>query len=72
MSGKSVALEGYRLRAPVRHGNSGGPVVLPTGQVVGVIASGDGRNVGYAVAASEVIPLLQRAAATRAVDTGTC
>jgi hypothetical protein len=73
LAGEVVPLEGYRLRAQVRHGNSGGPVVLEGGQVVGVIASGNGRNVGYAVAASEVLPLLERAsAAGRAVDTGTC
>jgi S1-C subfamily serine protease len=45
----------YTIRALVRSGNSGGPLISPNGQVLGVIfaAAADDRNVGFALTAEE-------------------
>jgi S1-C subfamily serine protease len=63
------------LQTRVRPGNSGGPFVLPDGTVAGVIfaASSADRDVGYALAASEVAPALARSVGqTEPVGTGPC
>ena len=47
--------------APVNPGNSGGPLVNLNGQVVGVISSGGGENLAFAISAalvSRVVPSL--------------
>jgi S1-C subfamily serine protease len=65
----------YELQARVRPGNSGGPFVLASGQVAGVVfaRSISDDNIGYALAASEVTPLLAEAAnQTRSLSTGAC
>lgn len=65
----------YELQAEVRPGNSGGPFVLVDGRVAGVVfaASTLDENVGYAIASTEVIPLVERALGrTGAVPTGDC
>ncbi len=65
----------YELQARVRPGNSGGPFVLPTGEVAGVVfaRSLSDNQVGFALSASEVIPLVAEAALQRtAVSTGAC
>jgi S1-C subfamily serine protease len=65
----------YELQARVRPGNSGGPFVLPTGEVAGVVfaRSVSDDQVGFALSASEVIPLVADAAAQpTAVSTGAC
>jgi S1-C subfamily serine protease len=65
----------YELQARVRPGNSGGPFVLPTGEVAGVVfaRSVSDDNVGFALSASEVIPLVAAAASQRTgVSTGAC
>lgn len=53
---RGVTREIYALRALVRQGNSGGPLVGPDGRVLGVIfaAAADDPNVGYALTADEV------------------
>jgi len=53
----------YELDAVVRQGNSGGPFVLPSGRVAGVIVANSvlDENVGYAIAAEQVAPLIARA-----------
>lgn len=72
---KTVMRSIYILQTEVIRGNSGGPVVLTDGTVIGVIfaRSDSDDNVGYAVRSSEVIPALQRAVQrNQAVDTGFC
>jgi S1-C subfamily serine protease len=65
----------YELEALVRAGNSGGPVVLPDGRVIGVVFSRSlsEAGVGYALVGGDVAPRLRSAAARSAgVDTGAC
>jgi S1-C subfamily serine protease len=63
------------LQTRVVPGNSGGPFVLGNGDVGGVVvsASTTDRDLGYAIAAQELGPLLDRAGnRTAAVSTGPC
>jgi S1-C subfamily serine protease len=72
---RQVTREIYALRALVRQGNSGGPLVDPQGRVLGVIfaAAADDRNVGYALTSDEVADEAREgAAATRRVGTQRC
>ncbi|MGH2812707.1 MAG: MarP family serine protease [Actinomycetota bacterium] len=65
----------YQLQAEIRPGNSGGPFVLSSGEVVGVIFSTSATNpdVGYAITSPEVIPRVRDASGrTQGVDTGPC
>ena len=70
-----VTREIYTIRALVRSGNSGGPLVAPNGRVLGVIfaAAADDRNTGFAVTAREASEAAKRGAErTRGVRTGDC
>jgi S1-C subfamily serine protease len=70
-----VTREIYTIRALVRSGNSGGPLVAPNGDVLGVIfaAAADNRNVGFAVTAKEAAGVAESGAErTRGVRTGDC
>ncbi|WBB78842.1 MarP family serine protease [Micromonospora sp. WMMD882] len=70
-----VTREVYTIRALVRSGNSGGPLVAPNGLVLGVIfaAAADDPNTGFAVTAEEARPVaLAGAERTRGVETGDC
>jgi S1-C subfamily serine protease len=53
---RTVVREIYALRARVRPGNSGGPLVSPDGTVYGVVfaAAADDPQTGYALTAAEV------------------
>jgi uncharacterized membrane protein required for colicin V production len=65
----------YELEAAVRPGNSGGPVVVPDGRVVGVVFSRSlsEASVGYALVGGDVAPRVRTAAGrSAAVDTGPC
>lgn len=70
-----VTREIYTIRALVRSGNSGGPLVATNGQVLGVIfaAAADDRNTGFAVTAQEAAPVATAGQnRTRATTTGDC
>lgn len=72
---RQVEREIYALRALVRQGNSGGPLIDPQGRVLGVIfaAAADDPNVGYALTVNEVADEARDgAAATRRVSTQDC
>lgn len=58
-----VTREIYELDAVIRPGNSGGPLVLPDGEVVGVVfaRSTTNPNVGYALASPAVLGEVQQA-----------
>ncbi|MFI7431117.1 MarP family serine protease [Micromonospora sp. NPDC049836] len=74
-SSGDVTREIYTIRALVRSGNSGGPLVSSNGLVLGVIfaAAADDPNTGFAVTAGEARPVaLAGAERTRAVGTGEC
>ncbi|MEV0718322.1 MarP family serine protease [Asanoa sp. NPDC050611] len=70
-----VTREIYTIRALVRSGNSGGPLITPNGVVLGVIfaAAADDRNTGFAVTADEASTVATAGAErTRATATGEC
>ena len=74
-SQSSVTREIFGLRAQVLPGNSGGPLISPTGQVYGVVfaAATDDSETGYALTAAEVAGDAQKAqSATTRVGTGGC
>jgi S1-C subfamily serine protease len=65
----------YAVSARVEHGNSGGPLLSPTGQVVGTVfaksVSDDGT--GYVLTLDETRPVVEEGVrATAAVGTGSC
>lgn len=65
----------YELQVTVRHGNSGGPFVLPGRRAAGLIVGTSiaNRHLGYAITSPQLIPLVERAASrTAEVGTGRC
>lgn len=71
----TVEREVYILRGAVREGNSGGPLITPDGQVVGVVfgAAMDAADTGYALTVEQVLPQLEAAVDSLApVSTGSC
>jgi S1-C subfamily serine protease len=74
-SQRKVVREIYALHSRVRQGNSGGPLLAPNGQVLGVIfaAAADDENIGYALTAQEVADeAAEGARATSRVSTLSC
>ncbi|HUC05778.1 MAG TPA: MarP family serine protease [Acidimicrobiales bacterium] len=71
----SVTRAVYALEADVRPGNSGGPVIMAGGQVIGVVFSRSTvySDVGYALTSPGVLSRVQLAETRRtAVSTGKC
>lgn len=67
--------EAYILRSDVRHGNSGGPLVTPSGEALGVVfgAGVNADQTGYALTATEVQAHIDAARnAIAPVDTREC
>jgi S1-C subfamily serine protease len=72
---KTVVRDVYTVRGKVQSGNSGGPLIDPTGHVVGVVfgAAVDDPETGFALSADEVAPDVAVAPAlTEQVSTGSC
>jgi S1-C subfamily serine protease len=72
---RDVRREVYTIRALVRSGNSGGPLVSTDGRVLGVIfaAAADDARTGFAVTADEAGPVASAGRSrTQATDTGRC
>ena len=72
---QTVEREVYILRGTVREGNSGGPLITPEGEVVGVVfgAAMDADDTGYALTVEQVLPQLMAALdAPGPVPTGSC
>lgn len=70
-----VTRDVYTVRAVVRSGNSGGPMILPDGRVVGVVfgAALDDKETGFVLTGPQVAPTLAAAPTlTRRVDTQSC
>jgi S1-C subfamily serine protease len=64
----------YELQAIVRPGNSGGPLIMPDGTVVGVVFAMSTTNgdIGYALTSSEILSDVNTAKTSGAVSTGAC
>jgi S1-C subfamily serine protease len=72
---EQVTREVYTIRALVRSGNSGGPLIAPSGEVLGVIfaAAADDPNTGFAVTADEAASVAQEGTQrTQPTGTGSC
>lgn len=70
-----VTREVYTVRAVVRSGNSGGPMIAPDGRVLGVVfgAALDDQETGFVLTNSQVAGVVQAAPGLqREVDTGNC
>jgi len=71
----TVTRDVYAVRGTIRPGNSGGPLLSPTGQVYGVVfaSSVEDPDTGYALTAEQVAGAARAGVtATREVDTGSC
>jgi len=72
---KTVTRQIYSLRAVVRPGDSGGPLIDAAGHVAGVVfaMSTSDDDTGYALTVAQAQPMLSRAAAlSTPVSTGGC
>jgi S1-C subfamily serine protease len=70
-----VTREVYTVRAVVRSGNSGGPMIAPDGRVIGVVfgAALDDQETGFVLTVEQVRGAVQAAnSLRREVDTGSC
>ena len=70
-----VNREVYSINASVEQGNSGGPLLSPSGQVVGTVFAKSPTNVntGYVLTLDETRPVVEEGVrAGESVDTGSC
>ncbi len=70
----TVNREVYTIRGTVRQGNSGGPMINRSGQVLGVVfgAAVDDNDTGFVLTANEVSRQLAKIGNTEKVPTGVC
>lgn len=70
----TVNREVYTIRGTVRQGNSGGPMINRSGQVLGVVfgAAVDDNDTGFVLTANEVSRQLAKIGNTVKVPTGAC
>lgn len=71
----TVTRDVYTVRAVVRSGNSGGPMIAPDGHVLGVVfgAALDDTETGFVLTAQQVADALNAGAGqSRRADTGSC
>jgi S1-C subfamily serine protease len=74
-SSHNVTRDVFTLRAAVRSGNSGGPLIDPQGEVLGVVfgAAVDNSDTGFALTADQVRDGVDAAPTlSDPVDTGHC
>jgi S1-C subfamily serine protease len=72
---KTVVRDVYTVRAVVRSGNSGGPLLAPDGSVYGMVfgAALDDNETGYVLTAQQIAPMLRAAPGlSEPVGTGSC
>ncbi|HVF54099.1 MAG TPA: MarP family serine protease [Actinomycetota bacterium] len=72
---RKVTRDVYELRAAIRQGDSGGPFVLPSGEVAGVVfaAATNDKDTGYALTGAEVANEIESGSQSeKAVSTGDC
>jgi S1-C subfamily serine protease len=72
---QTVVRDVYTIRAVVRSGNSGGPLLAPDGSVYGIVfgAAQDDPNTGFVLTAQQVEPITSEASSlTTSVSTGSC
>jgi S1-C subfamily serine protease len=70
-----VTRQVYTVRAVVRSGNSGGPMIAPDGRVIGVVfgAALDDQETGFVLTVEQVAGVVQAATNLRSqADTGNC
>jgi len=72
--GKSgVEREVYSFRGTVLHGNSGGPLLTPGGEVLGMIFASGADETGYALTAEQLaVPSARALRSNERVATGSC
>jgi S1-C subfamily serine protease len=70
----TVTREVYTIRGEVRQGNSGGPMINRSGQVLGVVfgAAVDDADTGFVLTAKEVARQMAKVGSTQRVATGVC
>jgi S1-C subfamily serine protease len=72
---QTVVRDVYTIRAVVRSGNSGGPLLAPDGTVYGIVfgAAQDDPETGFVLTAQQVAPIMNSAPnLSSAVSTGSC
>lgn len=71
---RTVNRDVYTVRAQIRSGNSGGPLISPNGSVLGVVfgAAVNNEDTGFALTRRQVTGALEQVDSTARVPTGNC